>query len=114
MDELNEELGEGGKESLEQEIKTQRKQYEELKESSRRAQQKLQEIRAEKERITAVVKNFEEQKKEIGEVDEDALREQYSRFREEKTQLSEKRKALFSVQKGNEEYIIKCRYVRRK
>ena len=89
----------GGKESLEQEIKTQRKLYEELKESSRRAQQKLQEIRAEKERITAVVKNFEEQKKEIGEVDEDALREQYSRFREEKTQLSEKRKALFSVQK---------------
>lgn len=95
VDELNEEIGEGGKESLEQEIKTQRKLYEELKESSRRAQQKLQEIRAEKERITAVVKNFEEQKKEIGEVDEDALREQYSRFREEKTQLSEKRKALF-------------------
>lgn len=63
VDELNEELGEGGKESLEQEIKTQRKLYEELKESSRRAQQKLQEIRAEKERITAVVKNFEEQKK---------------------------------------------------
>ena len=107
VDELNEELGEGGKESLEQEIKTQRKQYEELKESSRRAQQKLQEIRAEKERITAVVKNFEEQKKEIGEVDEDALREQYSRFREEKTQLSEKRKALFSVQKGNEEIYHK-------
>ena len=65
VDELNEEIGEGGKESLEQEIKTQRKLYEELKESSRRAQQKLQEIRAEKERITAVVKNFEEQKKEI-------------------------------------------------
>ena len=107
VDELNEELGEGGKESREQEIKTQRKQYEELKESSRRAQQKLQEIRAEKERITAVVKNFEEQKKEIGEVDEDALREQYSRFREEKTQLSEKRKALFSVQKGNEEIYQK-------
>ena len=107
MDELNEEIGEGGKESLEQEIKTQRKLYEELKESSRRAQQKLQEIRAEKERITAVVKNFEEQKKEIGEVDEDALREQYSRFREEKTQLSEKRKALFSVQKGNEEIYQK-------
>ena len=64
VDELNEEIGEGGKESLEQEIKTQRKLYEELKESSRRAQQKLQEIRAEKERITAVVKNFEEQKKE--------------------------------------------------
>ena len=105
VDELNEEIGEGGKESLEQEIKTQRKLYEELKESSRRAQQKLQEIRAEKERITAVVKNFEEQKKEIGEVDEDALREQYSRFREEKTQLSEKRKALFSVQKGNEEIL---------
>ena len=82
VDELNEEIGEGGKESLEQEIKTQRKLYEELKESSRRAQQKLQEIRAEKERITAVVKNFEEQKKEIGEVDEDALREQYSRFRQ--------------------------------
>ena len=107
VDELNEEIGEGGKESLEQEIKTQRKLYEELKESSRRAQQKLQEIRAEKERITAVVKNFEEQKKEIGEVDEDALREQYSRFREEKTQLSEKRKALFSVQKGNEEIYHK-------
>ena len=107
VDELNEEIGEGGKESLEQEIKTQRKLYEELKESSRRAQQKLQEIRAEKERITAVVKNFEEQKKEIGEVDEDALREQYSRFREEKTQLSEKRKALFSVQKGNEEIYQK-------
>ena len=106
VDELNEEIGEGGKESLEQEIKTQRKLYEELKESSRRAQQKLQEIRAEKERITAVVKNFEEQKKEIGEVDEDALREQYSRFREEKTQLSEKRKALFSVQKGNEEIYL--------
>ena len=107
VDELNEEIGEGGKESLEQEIKTESKRYAELKESSRRAQQKLQEIRAEKERITAVVKNFEEQKKEIGEVDEDALREQYSRFREEKTQLSEKRKALFSVQKGNEEIYHK-------
>ena len=35
VDELNEEIGEGGKESLEQEIKTQRKLYEELKESSR-------------------------------------------------------------------------------
>ena len=102
------------KESLEQEIKTQRKLYEELKESSRRAQQKLQEIRAEKERITAVVKNFEEQKKEIGEVDEDALREQYSRFREEKTQLSEKRKALFLFRREMRKYIIKCRYVRRK
>ena len=100
MDELNEEIGEGGKESLEQEIKTQRKLYEELKESSRRAQQKLQEIRAEKERITAVVKNFEEQKKEIGEVDEDALREQYSRFREEKTQLSEKTKSTFFCSEG--------------
>ena len=94
------------KKSLEQEIKTQRKLYEELKESSRRAQQKLQEIRAEKERITAVVKNFEEQKKEIGEVDEDALREQYSRFREEKTQLRKNEKH-FSVQKGNEEIYQK-------
>mgnify|MGYP000482501828 FL=1 len=114
MDELNEEIGEGGKESLEQEIKTQRKLYEELKESSRRAQQKLQEIRAEKERITAVVKNFEEQKKEIGEVDEDALREQYSRFREEKTQLSENEKHFFLFRREMRKYIRKCRYVRRK
>ena len=114
VDELNEEIGEGGKESLEQEIKTQRKLYEELKESSRRAQQKLQEIRAEKERITAVVKNFEEQKKEIGEVDEDALREQYSRFREEKTQLSENEKHFFLFRREMRKYIRKCRYVRRK
>lgn len=109
VDDLKKELGEGGKESLEKEIKEQKKQYEDLKEKSRTVQRKVQEIQAEKERITAVIKNFEEQQKEIGEVREEEAREQYLSFKEKKTELSEKRKALFSIQKGNEEIFQKVR-----
>lgn len=109
VDDLKKELGEGGKESLEKEIKEQKKQYEDLKEKSRTVQRKVQEIQAEKERITAVIKNFEEQQKEIGEVREEEAREQYLSFKEKKTELSEKRKAFFSIQKGNEEIFQKVR-----
>ncbi len=50
---------------------------------------------------------MKEQQKEIGEIREEEIREQYSESTAQKTELAEKRKELFSIQSGNQEIYQK-------
>lgn len=96
-----------GKKVLEKEIKEEQQEYSNLKEYSKSAKENLQKIQAEKERITSAIKTFEEQQKEIGEVPEAEIREQYTQFTTKKAELTEKRKELFSIQSGNQDIFQK-------
>ena len=98
---------EDGKEVLEKEIKEKKQEYIDLKENSRKIKENLERFQAEKERITSTIKTLEEQQKEIGEIREEEIREQYSESTAQKTELAEKRKELFSVQSGNLEIYQK-------
>ena len=98
---------EDGKEVLEKEIKEKKQEYIDLKENSRKIKEKLERFQAEKERITSTIKTLEEQQKEIGEIREEEIREQYSESTAQKTELAEKRKELFSIQSGNLEIYQK-------
>ncbi len=98
---------EDGKEVLEKEIKEKKQEYIGLKENSRKIKETLERFQAEKERITSTIKTLEEQQKEIGEIREEEIREQYSESTAQKTELAEKRKELFSIQSGNLEIYQK-------
>ena len=98
---------EDGKEVLEKEIKEKKQEYIDLKENSRKIKENLERVQAEKERITSTIKTLEEQQKEIGEIREEEIREQYSESTVQKTELAEKRKELFSIQSGNLEIYQK-------
>lgn len=98
---------EDGKEVLEKEIKEKKQEYIDLKENSRKIKENLERFQAEKERITSTIKTLEEQQKEIGEIREEEIREQYSESTAQKTELAEKRKELFSIQSGNLEIYQK-------
>ena len=98
---------EDGKEVLEKEIKEKKQEYIDLKENSRKIKETLERFQAEKERITSTIKTLEEQQKEIGEIREEEIREQYSESTAQKTELAEKRKELFSIQSGNLEIYQK-------
>ena len=96
-----------GKEVLEKEIREKQQEYIDLKENSRKMKETLERFQAEKARITSTIKTLEEQQKEIGEIREDEIREQYTESTMQKTELAEKRKELFSIQSGNLEIFRK-------
>ena len=98
---------EAGKEVLEKEIREKQQEYIDLKENSRKMKETLERFQAEKARITSTIKTLEEQQKEIGEIREDEIREQYTESTMQKTELAEKRKELFSIQSGNLEIFRK-------
>lgn len=98
---------ETGKEILEKEIKEKQQEYSSLKENHRKAKETLERFQAEKERITSTIKTLKEQQKEIGEIHEEEIREQYAQSMEQKAELTEKRKELFSIQSGNREIFQK-------
>lgn len=98
---------EAGKEVLENEIKEKQQEYIELKENSRKIKETLERFQAEKERIISTIKTLEEQQKEIGEIREEEIREQYTHSTAQKAELTEKRKELFSIQSGNLEIFQK-------
>ena len=98
---------ETGKEVLEKEIREKQQEYIDLKENSRKMEETLERFQAEKARITSTIKTLEEQQKEIGEIREDEIREQYTESTMQKTELAEKRKELFSIQSGNLEIFRK-------
>ena len=92
-----------GEEILKKEIREKQQEYSDLKDNSRKVKEKLQRFQSEKEKITSSIEAFEEQQKEIGEIPEKELRERYELVRAQKTDLTEKRKELFSIQSGNRE-----------
>ena len=96
-----------GKEVLEKEIREKQQEYIDLKENSRKMKETLERFQAEKARITSTIKTLDEQQKEIGEIREDEIREQYTESTTQKTELAEKRKELFSIQSGNLEIFRK-------
>ena len=96
-----------GKTELEKEIREKQQEYSKLKENSKRTKENLQKFQSEKERIISTIKTFEEQQKEIGEVPEAEIREQYAQFTAQKAELAEKRKELFSIQSGNQDIFRK-------
>lgn len=96
-----------GEEILKKEIREKQQEYSDLKDNSRKAKEKLQRFQSEKEKITSSIEAFEEQQKEIGEIPEEELREQYELVKAQKTDLTEKRKELFSIQSGNREIFQK-------
>ena len=98
---------EAGKEVLEKEIREKQQEYIDLKENSRKMKETFERFQAEKARITSTIKTLEEQQKEIGEIREDEIREQYTESTTQKTELAEKRKELFSIQSGNLEIFRK-------
>ena len=98
---------EAGKEVLEKEIREKQQEYIDLKENSRKMKETFERFQAEKARITSTIKTLEEQQKEIGEIREDEIREQYTESTMQKTELAEKRKELFSIQSGNLEIFRK-------
>ena len=98
---------EAGKEVLEKEIREKQQEYIDLKENSRKMKETLERFQAEKARITSTIKTLDEQQKEIGEIREDEIREQYTESTTQKTELAEKRKELFSIQSGNLEIFRK-------
>ena len=98
---------EAGKEVLEKEIREKQQEYIDLKENSRKMKETFERFQAEKARITSTIKTLEEQQKEIGEIREDEIREQYTESITQKTELAEKRKELFSIQSGNLEIFRK-------
>lgn len=87
---------EAGKEVLEKEIREKQQEYIDLKENSRKMKETFERFQAEKARITSTIKTLDEQQKEIGEIREDEIREQYTESTTQKTELAEKRKELFS------------------
>ena len=98
---------EAGKEVLEKEIREKQQEYIDLKENSRKMKETFERFQAEKARITSTIKTLDEQQKEIGEIREDEIREQYTESTMQKTELAEKRKELFSIQSGNLEIFRK-------
>lgn len=98
---------EAGKEVLEKEIREKQQEYIDLKENSRKMKETFERFQAEKARITSTIKTLDEQQKEIGEIREDEIREQYTESTTQKTELAEKRKELFSIQSGNLEIFRK-------
>ena len=96
-----------GKEVLEKEIREKQQEYIDLKENSRKMKETFERFQAEKARITSTIKTLDEQQKEIGEIREDEIREQYTESTMQKTELAEKRKELFSIQSGNLEIFRK-------
>ena len=81
---------EAGKEVLEKEIREKQQEYIDLKENSRKMKETLERFQAEKARITSTIKTLEEQQKEIGEIREDEIREQYTESTMQKTELADK------------------------
>ena len=98
---------EAGKEVLEKEISEKQHVDIDLKENSRKMKETFERFQAEKARITSTIKTLDEQQKEIGEIREDEIREQYTESTTQKTELAEKRKELFSIQSGNLEIFRK-------
>ena len=98
---------EAGKEVLEKESREKQQEYIDLKENSRKMKETFERFQAEKARITSTIKTLDEQQKEIGEIREDEIREQYTESTTQKTELAEKRKELFSIQSGNLEIFRK-------
>lgn len=106
-EEIRQVHSEAGKEVLEKEIREKQQEYIDLKENSRKMKETFERFQAEKARITSTIKTLEEQQKEIGEIREDEIREQYTESTTQKTELAEKRKELFSIQSGNLEIFRK-------
>ena len=106
-EEIRQVHSEAGKEVLEKEIREKQQEYIDLKENSRKMKETLERFQAEKARITSTIKTLDEQQKEIGEIREDEIREQYTESTTQKTELAEKRKELFSIQSGNLEIFRK-------
>ena len=98
---------ETGEEILRKEIREKQQEYSEQKENSRKAKEALQSLQSEKERVTSSIEAFEEQQKEIGEIPEEEIEEQYKQVTAQKADLTEKRKELFSVQSGNQDIFQK-------
>ena len=106
-EEIRQVHSEAGKEVLEKEIREKQQEYIDLKENSRKMKETFERFQAEKARITSTIKTLDEQQKEIGEIREDEIREQYTESTTQKTELAEKRKELFSIQSGNLEIFLK-------
>lgn len=106
-EEIRQVHSEAGKEVLEKKIREKQQEYIDLKENSRKMKETLERFQAEKARITSTIKTLDEQQKEIGEIREDEIREQYTESTTQKTELAEKRKELFSIQSGNLEIFRK-------
>lgn len=106
-EEIRQVHSEVGKEVLEKEIREKQQEYIDLKENSRKMKETFERFQAEKARITSTIKTLDEQQKEIGEIREDEIREQYTESTTQKTELAEKRKELFSIQSGNLEIFRK-------
>lgn len=106
-EEIRQVHSEAGKEVLEKEIREKQQEYIDLKENSRKMKETFERFQAEKARITSTIKTLDEQQKEIGEIREDEIREQYTESTTQKTELAEKRKELFSIQSGNLEIFRK-------
>lgn len=106
-EEIRQVHSEAGKEVLEKEIREKQQEYIDLKENSRKMKETFERFQAEKARITSTIKTLDEQQKEIGEIREDEIREQYTESTMQKTELAEKRKELFSIQSGNLEIFRK-------
>lgn len=106
-EEIRQAHSEAGKEVLEKEIREKQQEYIDLKENSRKMKEAFERFQAEKARITSTIKTLDEQQKEIGEIREDEIREQYTESTTQKTELAEKRKELFSIQSGNLEIFRK-------
>lgn len=106
-EEIRQVHSEAGKEVLEKEIREKQQEYIDLKENSRKKKETFERFQAEKARITSTIKTLDEQQKEIGEIREDEIREQYTESTTQKTELAEKRKELFSIQSGNLEIFRK-------
>ncbi len=98
---------EKGEEILKKEIREKQQEYSDLKENSGKTKETLQRFRSEKEKLTSSIEAFEAQQKEIGEIPEEELRKEYEQAKAQKTDLTEKRKELFSLQSGNREIFQK-------
>lgn len=98
---------EAGKDDLEKEIRERQQEYRNLKENSKKVKETLQRFQSEKERIASSIETFEAQQKEIGEIPEAEIREQYAQAAARRADLTEKRKELFSIQSGNQDIFEK-------
>ena len=107
VDNMRAELGDGGKLLLEKEIREQRQEYKSLKECGKKSRDTLQKLQTEREGLLSSVKTIEVQLKEIGEIPETEIREQYAQLTRQKTEIADQRKQLFSILDGNREIYQK-------
>ena len=108
-DSITQDIWETGKEILETEIRERQQEYRSLKENQQKgARDTLQRFQAEKERIASSIETFESAaKRDRRDSRRGDPRTVYKKLQQQKAELTEKRKELFSIQSGNREVFQK-------